>query len=190
MWVQKRMKFRKMDQTAKILLKKRAVTFVAALLLLILYRIIFDFSAQDSDESGAVSMGVTEKCVEFANKLSGGKWSELTKREKAEILEHYVRKTAHFCEYACMGILVFGIWRPWKKRDRKLLLLVVAWVFISAALDELHQTFVPGRYGGIGDVVLDTCGGLFGYFMMSAGEKRICGHNRKDMQIHVFSWIV
>jgi VanZ family protein len=57
------------------------------------------------------------------------------------------------------------MWCPWRDRGRKLYLLVTVWVFVSAALDEIHQLFVPGRYGSIADVLLDTCGGIFGILL-------------------------
>ena len=162
--------------------RKWAVTGVAALLLFLLYLVIFVFSGQDSEKSSSVSMEVTEKCVDIADKVTGSNWSKPVKQKKAEFLEHYVRKTAHFCEYACMGILVSGMWRPWKKRSWKLFLIVIVWVFVSASLDEFHQTFVSGRYGGISDVILDTCGGMFGYFVISAGE-RLFLRNKSEFKI-------
>lgn len=41
-------------------------------------------------------------------------------------------------------------------------MLTAAWVFLSAAGDELHQYFVPGRYASFLDVLLDTWGGVCG----------------------------
>ena len=61
-----------------------------------------------------------------------------------------------------MGILVYTLWSQWMKRGRKLNLLTVVWVFLSAAADEFHQYFVPGRYASFADVLLDTSGGAFG----------------------------
>ena len=101
-----------------------------------------------------------------------------------------VRKLAHFCEYAVMGVLLFLIWYPWvgwkgknadapesgaegalkKKRGfwrslPKLAKIIVPWVFVSAAFDEIHQLFVPGRFGNVWDVLLDTSGGCFGLLL-------------------------
>lgn len=144
-------------------LKSRiAVTCIASLLLGILYCLIFSFSAQNSEESGSLSRLISEKCVGFWGALSGADWSGARIAELAEYFEHPVRKLAHFAEYACMGVLVYSLWSQWLRRGRALYLLTVGWVFLSAALDEFHQYFVPGRYASFADVLLDTSGGAFG----------------------------
>ena len=76
-----------------------------------------------------------------------------------------VRKTAHLTEYAVLALL---LWRALASRAREELcswrwaeagcaLLLVA---IYAASDEFHQRFVPSREASVGDVLLDTLGGL------------------------------
>lgn len=147
------------------------VTAVAALFLFLLYAVIFGFSEQDGQTSGSLSRAISEKCVEIINALSGRRWSEVFMEELAVYFEHPIRKLAHFLEYACMGILVYVMWRPWKARRRALYLLVLAWVFVSAAADEFHQLFVPGRYGCFPDVLLDACGGGFGILLCVSAEK-------------------
>lgn len=138
------------------------ITGAAAVLLGLLYYAIFCFSAQDAEQSGSLSQFLSEKCVEFIHALSGADWSEAMMTGLAEYFEHPIRKLAHFAEYACMGSLVYILWSQWMKRGWRLRLLTVGWVFLSAAGDELHQYFVPGRYASFADVLLDTCGGAFG----------------------------
>ena len=157
----------------KLHLRKMAVSIVAAMLLLCLYGIIFSFSEQDAATSGSLSHMISEKCVELVNTLTGGKWTESFMAGLADYFEHPIRKLAHFAEYACMGILVYTMWRPWKKRNKWLYLLVTVWVFVSAAGDEIHQLFVPGRYGCFADVLLDTIGGMFGILCCVLAEKLI-----------------
>lgn len=151
--------------------KKQVVTIVAALFLFLLYAVIFSFSEQDGQESGGLSRLISEKCVEFVNSLAGKRWSEIFMEELALYFEHPIRKLAHFMEYACMGTFVYIMWRPWKRRGRGLYLLILAWVFVSAAGDEFHQLFVPGRYGCLTDVLLDTSGGGFGILVCVLCEK-------------------
>ena len=138
---------------------------MAAILLVLLYRLIFVFSGQDGEESGSLSAMISEKCAELLNAISGKHWTQNVLDSMAAYFEHPIRKLAHFSEYACMGVLLYGVWRPWKERGRKLYLLIVCWVFVSAGADEFHQLFIPGRYGCFADVVLDTCGGAFGLFV-------------------------
>lgn len=145
--------------------RKLAVTVPAVVLLLILYLLIFGFSAQDGEQSGSLSRWLSEECVQLLNTLAGGDWSAQFMDGLALYFEHPLRKLAHFGEYACMGILLYLIWSPWLAKGKRLYRLVVLWVFVSAALDELHQWFVPGRYSSFADVCLDTCGGAFGLLL-------------------------
>ena len=140
---------------------KLTVTITAAILLIILYSVIFVFSAQSGEQSTQTSMSFSERAVEFLNTLSGGRWSRQLIEELVLYFENPIRKLAHFTEYTCMGILVYLIWRPWMQRGKKLYLLILVWVFVSGALDELHQLFVPDRWCSFVDVCLDTCGGAF-----------------------------
>ncbi|MBE5874320.1 MAG: VanZ family protein, partial [Lachnospiraceae bacterium] len=41
----------------------------------------------------------------------------------------------------------------------------------SAAADEIHQLFVPDRWGSFADVLLDTCGGAFGVLICVFAER-------------------
>ncbi len=152
---------------------KWAVTIVAAIMLLCLYVLIFSFSAQNGEQSGGLSQRISAKCVELMNNLSGKNWTTIFRQELAAYFENPIRKLAHFAEYACMGILVYAMWRPFRRRGKKLYLIVCLWVFLSAAGDEVHQLFVPGRYGSLADVLLDTCGGAFGTWMCAWLDKRI-----------------
>lgn len=163
--------------------KKIAVSVVAAILLILLYLLIFAFSGQDGEKSGSLSSMISEKCAEFLNVISGKHWTQTAIDSIAAYFEHPIRKLAHFSEYACMGVLLYGMWRPWKERNRKLYRMIMLWVFISAGADEFHQLFVPGRYGCFVDVVLDTCGGAFGLFLCVCGEKLMRRIQReKDMK--------
>lgn len=144
---------------------KKFRTVLAAGLLFLLYLIIFEFSGQDGEESGSLSLFISEKCAEFVNAIGNKHWTEQMLQSMAVYFEHPIRKLAHFSEYACMGVLVHSMWRPWIDRNKRLYLLTVCWVFVSAAVDEFHQSFVPGRYCSFADVLLDTCGGIFGIFI-------------------------
>lgn len=139
-----------------------------------LYSLIFHFSAQDGEESGSLSRMVSEKCAELLDFFSGSNWSAGELAEVAERLEHPVRKLAHFSEYACMGILVFLLWSQWMVQGKRLWLVTVVWVLLSAAGDEFHQYFVPDRCASPADVLLDTCGGICGMIFCRAVYKLHC----------------
>ena len=151
------------------------MTVLCSVLLLVLYGLIFSFSEQDGEQSGSLSALVAEKCVAFMNRLRGGNWSEMMRKELALYFENPIRKMAHFAEYALMGTLLSILWIQWIGRGVRLYLLVTIWVFLSAAADEIHQLFVPGRYGCFPDVILDTCGGLFGMVCVLAIRRFVKG---------------
>ena len=71
-----------------------------------------------------------------------------------------VRKSAHFLEFALLGLLWGGFSRLKKCPAPWLYGLPVA------LIDETIQHFVPGRAPAIGDVVLDYLGYLFGFLLM------------------------
>lgn len=142
--------------------RKLIVSAITIVLLGMLYSVIFSFSGQDAEKSGSISTKVSETVVEVADKLTFRHWTESVKKDLANDLEHPVRKAAHFTEYLLMAVLLFVLWIQWIPRNKRFYALIIAWVFLSAAADEFHQRFVPGRSGNLSDVLLDTCGGIFG----------------------------
>jgi VanZ family protein len=68
-----------------------------------------------------------------------------------------LRKIAHFCEYAVLGLLLMRATR----REGAALGLGV----LYAASDELHQHFVPGRQAAVRDVAVDAAGVLAGILL-------------------------
>lgn len=87
---------------------------------------------------------------------------------------HYIfRKCGHLSEYAVLAPLLRraigntrrqlaetrhgqSVQSSWKWNDAGLAIVIV---FLSAAIDEFHQAFVPGRTPLISDIFIDTCGG-------------------------------
>jgi VanZ family protein len=96
--------------------------------------------------------------------------------ELIEHIHHVVRKTAHFVEYAILGVLV---WRAVRfdpafgsfsvKRQFRLALLCC---MLYASTDEFHQSFVPTRQPAVLDVLLDTCGSGFGLLVIWGLRRR------------------
>ena len=77
----------------------------------------------------------------------------------------FVRKTAHFAEYAILGSLFFLNLKSWQKSKSSTsmnILLSLIFSFLYACTDELHQIFVPGRSAQFRDILIDTLGASFG----------------------------
>ncbi len=75
-----------------------------------------------------------------------------------------LRKTAHFVEYALLGMLTLRALRAsWRRRDLWLIVGAVAVCAACASVEELRQhLYTATRTGKPGDVVLDSFGALAG----------------------------
>lgn len=126
-------------------------------LILALMLAIFLFSAQESAETNAVSYGFCD----IAAALLFDKFDSFSTEIQTIISEgmnHFIRKLAHFVLYALMGALCY----LWLCRRQNGVTTALSIVLLYASLDELHQTFVPGRTGRITDVLLDCTGAACG----------------------------
>jgi VanZ family protein len=82
--------------------------------------------------------------------------------EQFEALHFYLRKAAHFTEYAILALLLFRAFRAraiteWRWSWAARSLLIVA---LYALSDEYHQTFTLHRVGSIYDSLTDIAGGV------------------------------
>lgn len=164
------------------------VTVLLALLILANLSLIFFFSAENGEESGSRSAGVTDLileiiCPEF-DSLSQAEQQLMETR-----VHHAVRKTAHFLEYALLGFLVgcFTVflsqrliprirsWQTW--------VIPATFCLLYAISDEIHQIF-SGRGPRVTDVLIDFSGAVFGVCTAHGAVwmiKRICkAHKSKE----------
>ena len=82
-----------------------------------------------------------------------------------ERIHNMARKFGHFIiPAAAFALLVIG---PLRKRPLLALMLCV----LFAMIDEFLQTYTPGRSGTFLDVILDTSGAVFAYFVYRAGVR-------------------
>jgi len=120
--------------------------------------IIFFFSSMEGDDSANTS-GLFLKALQIiAKEVTHKGFTE----EALANIHLVIRKCAHFTEYAVLGAaIMYGLF--YRFRNMKLKLLPPeAIAFLYACTDELHQYFVPGRYGTFGDVIIDSCGAFTG----------------------------
>jgi VanZ family protein len=86
--------------------------------------------------------------------------------EEFEFVHFLIRKLAHLTEYAVLALLVFRALKrsfrspPAGKFSWQTAGLALLMTAAYAATDEWHQTFVPGRTPAVGDVLIDSSGGL------------------------------
>ena len=85
----------------------------------------------------------------------------------------FVRKTAHFTEYAVLGFFTYKA-VSCDVLDRKKAVLTAQLISTGyASTDEIHQMFVPGREGKVFDVMIDSCGAFCGIMVSLITQKLI-----------------
>ena len=130
---------------------------IFAVLSLLLICFIFSNSAQPREKSAAQSMSIVSILRPLLDPYG---------RIPEDIFHNYVRKAAHFTEFAALGFSLMGLsdCLLWKKKQRLLMPLLVS--LLVAATDETIQIFSPLRGPGVKDVLLDFCGAAFGVACM------------------------
>jgi len=138
---------------------KRILKFIPMIVIMI---IIFLFSCKQGDESSEQSGRLLQAIVAVVENFSKGGLSA----ETLGYIHLFIRKTAHFTEYAALGISVlYAIIDFFGKRKYSIpVALLVSSLY--AASDELHQYYVPGRYGTPSDVLIDSCGAITGILVI------------------------
>ena len=79
-----------------------------------------------------------------------------------KLTDHIVRKSAHFCEFALLGLLT--LWSAYLN-NKKIIrnLMPIGFVCLATAvIDELVQIGSKGRSAEVTDVALDFCGAVTG----------------------------
>ena len=121
--------------------------------------LIFYFSSQTADISGASSGGIALKIIKL--------FVDSPSPELVGIFETIIRKIAHFTEYAVLAILLYQTMRSFNISTNKAFLSVII-AIVYAITDEVHQHFVPGRACRVYDMFIDSFGSLSGYYISKA----------------------
>ena len=79
-----------------------------------------------------------------------------------EFVTVLVRKSAHFLAYAVLGGMFYWVLQGYGLQMHKAIVISLALAAVYAISDEVHQTFIAGRSGEVGDVLIDTLGALAG----------------------------
>ena len=143
--------------------KKRKLAGYAILMLLV-FSVIFVFSSQAKEASYSLSGAVTKFIRDMGLKdMMPSVWGQR--------LEHNIRKLAHISLFFCLGITSCIFFTHLLNKVKKYGIVIsgaVAGVFcfLCASLDEWHQSFVPGRNGCIRDVGYDAIGFVIGIVLV------------------------
>ena len=140
----------------------RMKSTIAGILALVWMCVIFAFSAQTKEESGAVSEGLSYRMVNGTGRLLHLNIDEEKIREIASAIDFYVRKGAHMTEYAILVILLCVWLGRWQMPRTRLACMAGVFTSLYACSDEFHQLFVEGRAGRVSDVLIDSAGAVLG----------------------------
>ena len=128
--------------------------------------LIFSFSMENSVESAESSGGFIRTILETLDRdfLS---LPYADQYMKIEFLSHFVRKSAHFCIFGMLGLLVTSAVSTHALSPKKTAAVSLVICALYAVSDEVHQYFVPGRACMLRDMLLDTCGAACGVAAVS-----------------------
>lgn len=115
--------------------------------------LIWGNSMVPGDGSSSISLMVVDAVRSFLDTIS---------LPSAWVTNFLVRKTAHFTEYAVLGVLVCQALDPHGRAFQRRALVIAAVLMLIPSMDETIQLFVSGRTGQVADVLLDCCGAATG----------------------------
>lgn len=147
-------------------IEKHSIGITLAIVVAIMV-IIFCFSAQTGEESGAMSGRITTWVVS----LLVPNFESLPETERELLCSRVgfiIRKGAHFSEYALLGFFLMLHIQQIRKRVTVRRFWLWSWVVgtLYAASDELHQGFVAGRGPSVTDVMIDSSGVIVGTILL------------------------
>jgi VanZ family protein len=127
----------------------------------------------------STGLGAPSNTSHFFRPLLHWLFPSLTE-EQFDLIHHGVRKTAHFVEYAILGVMV---WRAVRfdpafasYSPRRQFWFVLLCCMLYASTDEFHQKFVATRQPAVQDVLLDTSGAACGLLV-------VCGLRRRRVAV-------
>jgi VanZ family protein len=129
-------------------MNKKILRILLIIMIFFWMYIVFGFSNANGDASSSLS-------IRFAKIFS-------KKEDVLLILEQIIRKIAHLSEYACGGMLFYGLFLTFEMNPKKQIILASLLGIMYAVTDEIHQLFVPGRSGQFKDVCIDSIGVVLG----------------------------
>ena len=144
---------------------KQVLSFLPALLIMVT---IFRFSSQNADDSSTESIRITQELLCVIRDRLRLSWTPSQLSLYIKRSEFFIRKLAHFSEYAALGLsLILPLRAFYSGSFKKKTLFLTSWMICIAyaASDELHQFFSPGRSPQIRDVVIDSFGALAGILL-------------------------
>ncbi len=144
----------------------RRKRIIYTVLCIIWMMIIFLFSNQNATTSQSTSDKVASGIVGTIEVITNQEMGKEEKYNWIENIRFIVRKSAHFFLYFVLGIFVYGMLSSYAVS--KAFLFSIAFCFLYACSDEIHQIFSVGRTAKILDILIDTSGSFVGSLLCFA----------------------
>lgn len=140
---------------------------LSLLLVVAVMAMIYCFSAQTGQQSGALSGRITGWLLN----LIVPDYANMPAQEQADlryIAGTIIRKLGHFSEFALLGLALMLHIQTLKKKITVRLPILWAWAVgtLYAGSDEFHQSFVADRGPSVVDVMIDSAGVIAGVLVM------------------------
>ena len=114
--------------------------------------VIFCFSAQPATESKKLSGKIKAEIVQnISEEAMDSRGADRVERD----VHYIVRKSAHFCLYLVLGVLLVLLSDAYGFKKGHCYLIALGASILYGASDELHQFFIPGRSCRFPDVIFD-----------------------------------
>ena len=130
--------------------------------------LIFCFSMEPAEQSDKTS-GILARQMIRALYPEYDHYPETQQTELYDSIQAVVRKTAHFMEFAVLGVLLRLCLESWfghrVKKSSSLSLAGLCMGILYACSDEFHQLMIEGRSGQWTDVAVDGSGALLGILL-------------------------
>ncbi len=125
---------------------------------------IFSNSLATAQQSGAASGKVRDAVQKIVDFFFG--------KGQICVSHRFIRKAAHFSEFALLGFLAFFMYDTYfsarKKATAICAFLAAGTTLAGGAADECIQIFADGRGPSVFDVMIDFAGGICGVFVALA----------------------
>ncbi len=140
--------------------------------------VIFSFSAEEGKISSSRSRQLTKAVTQYSAQLPDKVKKNIN---STKLIELIIRKGAHVLEYLILTILLLFALSRSRLKKRNSYILAASLAILYACIDELHQSFTPGRDGRVSDVFIDSIGVILGLFLffISGYLKRMVFEKRK-----------
>lgn len=138
-----------------------AVRIVFTAFCVLLTGFIFYNSIQTAESSSSASKDVVVVVQNVASAVAPDSKLATATGTDYDVLHAFVRKMAHFSEFAMLGCFLVWCWSTYTEKKSRLWIPLVLLIGVAVS-DECLQIFISGRGPQIVDVLTDTLGGVCG----------------------------